>query len=195
MKRALLAAFLALMFLPAAALAAKADSTKALGSFGLWRAYQSVERGQPVCYMTLTAHFQPGKKTKRNDALLTITHRPAENSKDVISYMAGYTYKSGSSVDMHIGKDSYSLFTAQDTAWSRDAATDHKIAAALQSGSAISLTGTPAWKNATPLTDKFPLKGTADAYQAISKACGIPVATKPAAKPTAKPAKKSPKKS
>ena len=181
--------------------ASKDTGSRKIGVYGLWRAYETTEKNEQVCYMTLTAHFPKNKKLPRGDALLTITHRPTENSKDVVSYTAGYNYKPMSAADMHIGGATYSLFTSQDTAWSRDAATDHKIAAAIQTAPSLSITGTTARKPPTTLTDKFALKGAAEAYRAISKACGIEIASapkpaKPAHKTASKPAttaKKKPK--
>lgn len=169
-----------LLALPAFA-ADKDTSSHLLGTFGLWRAYQITEHNQPVCYMSLIARFPKNQKFRRGDANLTITHRPTENSKDVVSYTAGYNYKPMSDATLHIGKNSFSLFTSQDTAWSRDAATDHKIAAALQSAPSLTISGTPARKNAVVLTDKFSLKGAAEAYHSISKACGVEATPKPAA--------------
>jgi hypothetical protein len=175
--------------LPAAATTGKpakpaaTPGPKLLGTFGNWRAYSVTEADQPVCYMTLTIPGAKGSKAKRGDALLTITHRPAENSTNVFSYTAGYNYKSGSSVTLRIGKDSFDLFTAQDTAWSRDPATDRKIATELRAAMNLTITGTPANKGAKPLTDRLTLTGTAAAYKAIGKACGVETEEKPAVKP------------
>jgi hypothetical protein len=150
-----------------------ADGPEALGVFGSWRAFKANEQGQPVCYMTLTTRFADKGKFHRGDAMLTITHRPREGSKDVLSYMPGYNFKPMSDVDLRVGKASYDLFTTQDTAWSRDAATDHKIAAALRTASTVTITGRPGKKGVAAQTDKFVLKGAGEAYHAIGKACGV----------------------
>lgn len=155
-------------------------------TYGNWRVYKITERGQPVCYMTLTAHFPKNAKIRRSDAYLTITHRPGESSKDVISYTAGYNFKPASSAELRIGKQSFSLFTSQDTAWSRDAATDHKIAGLIRTASDLTITGEPTKKTVASLTDKFALKGADAAYHAIGKACGVEVVDKPAPKPAVK---------
>lgn len=176
---------IALLFLSSAPAfaAGKTEVTHQIGTFGHWRTYKTTEHNDPVCYMTLTAQFPKSQKFHRSSAFLTITHRPIENSKDVVSYTAGYNYKPMSSAELHIGKQSFSLFTSQDTAWSRDAATDHKIAAAIQSAPSLSITGTPAKKPTTILTDKFALTGATQAYRSIGKACGIEVPEKPKPKP------------
>ena len=153
--------------------AGKLGGPRALGTFDNWTAYEVTERGQPVCYMTLTLHFPNNTKLHRGDALLTITHRPAENSKDVISYSPGYNYKPMSSSSLVIGHNRFDLFTSQDTAWSRDAATDHKIATAIRTSPLMTVTSTPANKGVSAFTDKLVLKGASQAYQAIGKACHV----------------------
>jgi len=152
------------------------SAPKLLGTFGEWKA-NSYEGDQAVCYMTLSVRFAPNKKVKRGMAWLTITHRPGENSKDVVSYASGYNFKLLSDVTATIGKKSFDLFTAKDTAWSRDSATDHALAAAIREGSSIKIAGTPDAKGAIMVTDTFSLKGAAAAYQAIGKACGYAVET------------------
>jgi len=187
MNRVLFLGLFLLSFLvvPAQAASKKAEPQR-LGIFGSWQAFATSEQKQPVCYMTLTTHFPKNKKFHRGDALLTITHRPAESSTDVVSYTAGYNYKAASSADLSIGKNSFSLFTAQDTAWSRDVVTDHKLAAAIRSASTLKITGTPAQKGIKPQTDTLVLKGAMQAYQAIGKACGIEPHEKPHPAPKAK---------
>jgi len=137
--------------------------------------------------------LSPGKKLKRGDAFLMITHRPGENSKDVVSYKAGYNFKASSDVAVIAGKKSFDLFTDKDTAWSRDPGTDHALAAAIRSGSTLKITGSPSMKGVASVSDSIPLKGAAAAYDAISKACGYPVEAPP--KPATKAATAHKKKS
>lgn len=168
----------------------KAAAPKQLGVFGNWKAF-AYGGDKPVCYMTMAVHFPANKKIKRADAYLMITHRPGENTKDVVSYTAGYSYKASSDVDVVIGKKTFNLFTQKDTAWSRDAATDHAIATAMRNNASLKITGTPGSKGVSAVSDTINLKGSGAAYDAISKACGYPVETpKPAAKKA--PAKKAP---
>jgi hypothetical protein len=187
---ALYFAFAALLMPSPGSAADTKAATKLLGTYGGWKAYVYGDKNDQVCYMTLATHFPPNKKMKRETSFLMITHRPAENSKNVVSYVAGYNFKATSEVKVDIGKKSYDLFTQKDTAWSRDASTDHAVALAIRDGSGVKITGTPAAKGATPVTDTLNLKGAAAAYQAIGKACGYPADTPPKASKPATPAKK-----
>lgn len=180
-----------ILTLPQTGFAESGGTPKLLGTFGNWKAF-SYGGEKPVCYMTLATQVQ-SKTFKRGETYLMITHRPAENIKDVVSYTAGYSFKSPSDVTVDAGKKSFDLFTQKDTAWSRDPTTDHALASAIRGNAKIKLTGTPAGKNAKPVSDTIDLKGASAAYQAINKACGYPVEEtkkKPEAKKTDAKAKK-----
>jgi hypothetical protein len=154
-----------------------AKPAKVLGSFGNWRAYAVAEDKQAVCYMVLTAHtaYPRTKKNKagRGEAHLIITHRPVEGSTDVVSYEAGYSFNPSSDVKVHIGKNSFSLFTDKDTAWARDPHTDHLLSADIRKEAFITINGLPVRRGATRITDKIQLQGADQAYTAIGKACGL----------------------
>jgi hypothetical protein len=177
-----------LMFGTASAFAQVSAGQKLLGVFGVWRAYTYKDGDQPVCYMVKTAGFPKiitNKKFARGAAYLMITHRPGENSKDVVNYTAGYNFKPASDVTIHAGKDDFDLFTQKDTAWSRDTKTDHALSAAIRHNSFIKIIGLPAQK-VSPVTDTLDMKGAAEAYQAIGKACGYEADAPPAGASTHK---------
>ncbi len=159
-------------------------SPKSLGIFGNWSAYTAHEGDQEVCYMLLISHpNQPpplktrgkvkDKAAKRGSIYLMITERPAEGSKDVVSYTAGYNFKPISDVKIELGKTQFSLFTQNDTAWSRDATTDRALAAAIRFGKSMRVTGVSV--HGQTLTDTLDIKGSSAAYTAIGKACGLDV--------------------
>lgn len=179
---------------------------QSLGVFGSWHTFMVTENRQPVCYMSLTnrpsaqtatpsivdkwASKKPTKPIKRGDALLMITHRPSEGSKDVVSYSAGTKLKPASEAKILIGKKEFDLFTQNDTAWSRDAATDHALAVAIKDASSMTFNGETVKEE--PFADTISIKGAGQAYKAISKACGIPVEEdKPKVSTPAKPVVKS----
>lgn len=138
---------------------------------GDWKAYVLVESGQKVCYMVSQPVKEEGKYSQRGDIYALVTHRPAENSVDVFSYIAGYSYKGGAEVKLSIDSRSFTLFTQGDTAWAEDAATDKKISSAIRAGSKMVVVGTSS--RGTLTTDTFSLKGSGGAYKAISKECGV----------------------
>jgi hypothetical protein len=174
--------------LPTLAKPAKDEQTL-LGTYGNWRAYTFEENGSAACYMALSAAPAKTPALKRGAIRLTVTHRPSEGSKDVVSYAPGYNFKPTSTVEIRVGMRDFQLFTAGDTAWARDTASDHALAAAIRDGTRLIATGAPVPKTKpkTPahVTDALDLTGAAKAYRAIGSACGIeaPSAKKKTATP------------
>ncbi|MGH1404643.1 MAG: invasion associated locus B family protein [Alphaproteobacteria bacterium] len=141
-----------------------------LGKFGDWTSYKMVERGSKICYMVSKPVDAKGNYTRRGEIFALITHRPSENTKDVFSYITGYTYKQGSDATVTIDGKNYILFTQDDTAWAPDAEADGQLAKAIQKGSKMLVKGTSS--RGTLTTDTYSLKGSGSAYKAISKECG-----------------------
>ena len=150
---------------------AHASEPELLSTFNDWSAYTFEENGNKVCYMASIPRDAKGNYTKRGEIYAIITHRPAENTKDVFSYITGYNYKANSDVKLKIGSKEYTLFTQDDTAWAPDSDTDKRLAESIQKGNKMIVRGTSA--RGTKTTDTFSLKGSGAAYKAISKACGV----------------------
>lgn len=143
-----------------------------IGKFGQWEAWEMQdEGGGKVCYMLARPTKHEGAYKSRDKIYALITHRPAEGSKNVFSYIAGYTYRDKSEAKLKIGPQVFNLFTQAETAWAPDANTDNQIAEALRKGSSMVVNGTSARGTAT--ADTFSLKGSGDAHDAIGKACGL----------------------
>ena len=150
---------------------AQASEPTRIGDHGDWTSYVFTEGGNKVCYMVSLPKKEEGDYTQRGDVFALITHRPAENSRDVFSYISGYTYETGSEVSMKIGAQNFKLFTQKDSAWATDDATDAKIADAVRRGSNIVVKGVSS--RGTKTSDTFGLSGSSAAHQAISTECGI----------------------
>ena len=164
-----LAAFLAV--LPFAALEAQAAEAQKIATHGVFDVYSFRDQGQKVCYLFARPQKQQGNFKRRGDTYIQITHRPAENSYDVISVIAGYTYKPGSDVTIGVDGKNYTLFTDRDSAWARDTATDRALAKAMRAGNRLVIKGTS--NRGTSTTDTYSLKGSADAWRALNEACGV----------------------
>ncbi len=163
--------FPTLVFLFLAPLSAQATEPTNIGEFGKWSAYVFEENGGKVCYMAAKPDESVGKYSKRGDVVALITHRPAEGTKNVFSYMAGYGYKKGSDVELTVDGKKFSLFTQNDMAWAADASADNSLADAIQKGSKMIVKGESG--RGTKTKDTFSLTGSTKAYEAITKACGL----------------------
>jgi len=150
---------------------AAAADPKVLGTFKNWHAFALDEGGKRVCYMSTQPQKADVKGKARGEAYLLITHRPAEKSFDVVSIIAGYSYKAGGEAQVQAGKATFKLFTEGDTAWARDDVTDRKLSEALRTQDKAVVKGVSSRGTAT--TDTYALAGAAAAYKAINEACGV----------------------
>ncbi len=150
---------------------ALAQAPTLIGNYGDWAAYSFTEDGNKVCYMVSQPTKAQGNYTKRGDIFALITHRPAEKTKNVFSYITGYTYKDGSDVTVEANGERFTLFTQRDMAWTPDQDSDNRITDAIRKGSTMVVKGTSS--RGTLTTDTFSLRGSGAAHDAISKACGV----------------------
>ena len=149
---------------------AAAQEVEYIDSFRDWHAFQYTENGNKVCYIASRPKREEGDYTQRGDVFVLVTHRPSERSRDVVSFITGYTYRSGSEVEVTIGGRTFTLFTSDDTAWARDTATDQALVEAMVRGSDMVVRGTSS--RGTLTTDTYSLLGFTAAREAINEACG-----------------------
>lgn len=160
-------ALFALSFAPSGALASEPEL---VSTHGDWSVYKFTENGNKVCYMAATPQKDEGDYSRRGKIYALVTSRPAEGTKNVFSYIAGYPYKDGSEVTVKIGAKSFSLFTQDETAWTADAETDSRLAQALRGGSKMVIKGVS--RRGTQTMDTYSLRGSGAAHDAISQKCG-----------------------
>lgn len=140
-----------------------------MSAYDAWEAYVFDENGSKVCYMASQPGNAEGNYTKRGDSFALITHRPADNTRNVFSYIAGYPYKAGSEVVLKIDEQEFKLFTQDETAWAPDSETDNKIVDALKNGKTMVVNGTST--RGTKTKDTYSLKGSTKAYEKITEEC------------------------
>lgn len=151
---------------------ALASDPVVIGEYGKWQAYEFDEPGGgKVCYMMAKPDKDEGAYAKRGEIVALITHRPGEGTKNVFSYMSGYSYKKGADVTVTVDSKKFTLFTQNDMAWAADATADTSIAEAIKKGSKMTVSGVSA--KGTQTKDTFSLKGSTKAYDAITSACGL----------------------
>lgn len=149
---------------------AQANNPFRIGQFQDWTAYTSTDSGELVCFMSTKPKLSQGNYTRRGPVFAFITHRKSDRTKDVVSFIAGYTYQDRSDATVTIDKNKkYQLFTKGDTAWGKDAITDKALVDAIRRGNKMIVTGTSS--RGTSTIDTYSLRGTGQAYQAITKAC------------------------
>ena len=171
--RAKLIAFLSILVFCAVTTLSPAQAQKVdvLGVFKDWTAYKTTQAGKIVCYMASEPKKDQGKYKKRGRIYAMVNHRPAAKATNVVSIHAGYKYKEGSTIDVVIGKKSFTLRTYGDTAWTASDEDDKTLVGALKKGSKMVVRGT-SWRG-TKTKDIYSLSGATAAHREISKACGV----------------------
>lgn len=162
---------LILIFLTVGAGQAQASEPRLIATYDDWSAYMFIEGGNKVCYMASQPKTDEGNYSSRGKIFALITHRPAEGTRDVFSYITGYPYKTGSDVTVTIGGSRFTLFTQDDTAWAPDAAADRQLTEAIRQGANMIVKGTS--QRGTLTTDTFSLRGSGKAYETITKECSL----------------------
>lgn len=151
--------------------AAAANAQEALGAFDDWTAFTDKSSGKQICYVGSKPKKSEGNYTKRGDAYVLVTHRPADKVTGEVSFEAGYTFKSDSAPVVTIGGRTFTLFSKGSNAWANDAAADRALVAAMKAGAEMVVKGTSS--RGTLTTDTYSLSGFTAAYTAIGKACGV----------------------
>ena len=165
MVRILFLAALFIMTMPSA----QAGEPRLIGTYGDWSAYVYIEDGNKVCYMASQPKKDEGNYSRRGEIFALVTHRPAEGTKNVFSYITGYPYKAGSDATVKVASKRFVLFTQDDTAWAPDSETDQQLADAIRAGSNMIVNGTST--RGTKTKDTFSLRGSSAAHDAITKEC------------------------
>ena len=151
---------------------AAAADPKLIARHDKWGSYVIHEKGGKVCYMASSPDKQDARLNGKNrgDVYALVTNRPDEGTKNVFTYIAGYTYKQGSEASVTIdGGKPFPLFTKGDSAWARKSDVDNRIAGALRKGSVMIVRG--ASSHGTHTVDSFSLKGAGSAWADIDREC------------------------
>lgn len=141
---------------------AKPDGPKSIGVFQDWQAATHSEGGQTVCY-ALTRAKPAGAVPGRGEVVLTVTQRP--NLRDAVAISAGFAYAANAEVKLEAGAATLDFYTAQRSAFAREGT--KTVAAFGKAAQAVAKSPGPRG----PVSDTFSLKGFAQAYAAINKAC------------------------
>jgi len=150
--------------------AVNAAPAQVLGEYGDWTAYYYQDGTSPVCYMVSAPKKDEGKYIKRGDIYAFVTHRPADDSFNVVNFVAGYNYKQNSKVTIKIGDKTFNdFFVDGDKAWAMNVQTDKEVVEAMKKYGKMIVHGTS--HKGTETKDTYSLNGFSKAYRTISAKC------------------------
>jgi hypothetical protein len=142
-----------------------------LGQYGDWGAYTGGKPGAKVCFaLAKPASTQTVPPNRPRDPIyFFLTTRAADNVRNEVSVMIGYTFKPGSEATAEIGTTKFSMYTETDGAWVKDPAEEARFVDALRKGQDLVIKGQSG--RGTQTTDRYSLKGLAQALDRINQEC------------------------
>lgn len=142
-----------------------------LGKSKDWRAYVVESGGNKTCFVYSEPVKEQGDYKVRGKVSVTVSHRPADKVRNEVSFVAGYTFKRDSQVDVTIDGKKFNLFVDGGAAWTPDAKTDDRLREALAAGVTMVVRGRSSRDTRT--TDTYSLAGSTRALELIDEACGV----------------------
>lgn len=173
MGRYVLAAILAAS-LGATGAAAQGEVDRA-GAQVDWSVFQTGEAAARVCWIVSKPKAiearRAGKKVtaSRGDIYLMVAARPAQNIRNEVSTVVGYTLKKNSTVRVNIGGTAFSMFVEGDKAWLENAAADDRMIEAMKKGAQATLTAES--ERGTTTIDTYSLNGFTAALSEAQRLC------------------------
>lgn len=154
---------------------ASAQSSEAVDAKSDWSIFKQGAAADRQCWIVSQPKTSSATKNgkavavNRGDIFLMVAIRPGAQIKNEVSMIAGYPFRSGSSVTMEVGSRKYEMFTDGEGAWTDSAAKDDEVVTALRRGSTAKLTGVSS--RGTQTVDTFSLIGFTAALKEARALC------------------------
>jgi hypothetical protein len=144
-----------------------ADQT--LGTFRDWHAIVFDDGGNPACMIWSQPAKAEGDYQRRGEIFVFVSHRPADDQRNRVSFETGYTYQPGSTATVTIGDRRFSLPTDGSTAWTSGPDVDRELVAHMRRGETMVVEAISS--RGTRTVDTYSLLGFTAALRAIDEAC------------------------
>ncbi len=158
--------------------AAQAVSENQVNAITDWSVFEHKDGDTKECWAVATATESVNTRggqvvaVRRSDILLMVTFVNSASGQNVdsqVGFTGGYPFAGGSSVEVAIGDQSFSLFTEGEWAWAVSSGDDTKLVAAMKRGADASLTARSS--RGTVTKDTFSLRGFTAAVEDAEKRC------------------------
>lgn len=140
-----------------------------------WSVFQAEADGGKLCWIATqpksSTALRAGQtvEVRRGDIFLMVAVRPAEGVSNEVSFIAGYPFQQGSTVEATIGSEKFTLFTDGENAWPRSREEDDQLVAAFRRGRDAEVRGVSS--RGTTTVDTFSLLGFTNALNAATNLC------------------------
>ena len=150
---------------------AGASQPNLLGQYGDWAAYSGGKAGAKVCFALAkpTSSQTTPPNRPRDPVYFFLTTRPADNVRNEVSVIIGYSFRANSETTAEVGSAKFAMYTEGDGAWIKDAADEARLIDTMRKGSDLVIRGTSS--RGTQTTDRYSLKGLPQALDRIGQEC------------------------
>ena len=98
-----------------------------------------------------------------------ISTRPAENVRNEVSVVVGYSFKPNSEATLDIGGTKFAMYTQADGAWVKNSADEGRLVDTMRKSGDLVVKGVSG--RGTETTDRYSLKGLAQALDRVGQEC------------------------
>ncbi|MEM6422056.1 MAG: invasion associated locus B family protein [Pseudomonadota bacterium] len=158
---------------PLAAAALTADRVDAKRD---WSIFEAEADGNKICWIVSqpksSSAFREGKavEVRRGDIFLMVAVRPADGVSNEVSFIAGYPFQQGTTVEAKVGSNEFTMFTDGENAWLSSPEEDQNIVNAFERGRDAEVRGVSS--RGTTTVDTFSLLGFTAALRTATDRCG-----------------------
>ncbi|WP_262270294.1 hypothetical protein [Microvirga yunnanensis] len=140
-----------------------------LTSYGDWGVYTAQTGRSKICYALSQPKDRLPKNVNRDPAYLFVSFRPAENVKNEVALVLGFTAKENGPAEAAVGNASYALITKAANAWLKNPAEEGQAIATMARSGTVTVKMQSA--RGASLTDRYSLNGFGKALEHARKEC------------------------
>jgi hypothetical protein len=152
-----------------AAPAAGPGGTALLASYADWNVYTAQTGRSKICYALSQPKDRMPKNLNRDPAYLFVSFRPAENVRNEVALVLGFTAKDNGPAEAMVGNAKYALLTKATDAWLKNPAEEGQAIATMSRGQSV-IVKTQSLRG-NQLTDRYSLSGFNQALERARKEC------------------------
>jgi len=147
-----------------------AQGPRALASFEDWSVFETTDpAGLRVCFALAEPEAKEPPTVNHGDVYMMVATWASGAAKEQPTFVAGYTLKEASDVNVSVGDNTFDLFPSRNEAFLRQEAEQPELVRAMRAGARLNVRATSARGTNTQYT--FSLMGVSDAINAANEAC------------------------
>jgi hypothetical protein len=140
-----------------------------IATLGDWAVYTAQSGRSKICYALAQPQQRLPAGLNRDPAYLFVSMRPAENVRNEVALVMGFTTRDTAPAEAVIGTTTFALLTKGGSAWLKNPAEEAQAIASMVRGQSLTVRVQSARGNA--LTDLYSLNGFAQAVDRARREC------------------------